>query len=141
MTRLLKTHRSKLRSQGRGFSHTAVKHVCDVIHIGNKARLCALDGGQSKTLFKAGDLGIVHATRTYYPAQPLFANLERSLAGKDSADRRQGGSIEATVRFFVQLAFSKKRCPAGQTSRALDVGNQLAQAQKDVLIAGQPRHT
>ncbi len=67
----------------------AVQYVGYVIHVRNESRLRAVDCGQSQTCFKRGDLGIADATGSDDPAQSLFGHLERGLARKDSADRRQ----------------------------------------------------
>ena len=99
-----------------------------------------MNGGQSQTGFKPGDLGIADAPGSDDPAQAFLAHFERGIAGKHSADRRQCGRVEAPVRFFVELAVSQKRGAARQTSRALGISNQLAQPQQNVLIAGQARH-
>ena len=107
--------------------------------VGNEARLRAVNGGQSQSGFKPGDLGIADAAGSDDPAQTVFGHLERGVAGKDSADRCQRRRVEAPVRFFVQLAFSQKRGATGQTTRALGISDQLAQAQQNMLIAGQAR--
>src|ERR1019366_6731174 len=118
----------------------AVQYVCYVIQVRNEARLRAVNGGQSQTRFKPGYLGIAYAAGSDDPAQTFLSHLKRGIAGEDSADRRERGRVETPVRFLVELAFSRKRGAAGQTTRALGISDQLAQAQENVLIAGQAGH-
>src|SRR6516225_9229841 len=65
-----------------------VKHVADVIHVRNQARLRAMDCGQSQSCFKRGHLCLARATGSGYPLQAFFGHLERRLAYEDSGDRR-----------------------------------------------------
>ena len=46
--------------------------------------------------------------------------------------------VEAQVGLVRQRAAGRRGRPPGQTGRALGIGDQLAQAQQHVLVAGQP---
>ena len=72
-----------------------------------------------------------------HPAQTLFGHLERRFAREDPAHRGQRGCVEAPVGLFVQLVFCQQRSAASQAARALCIGDQLAQAQQNVLVASQ----
>ena len=74
-----------------------------------------MDGRQSQGGFKRRHLRIFDAAGPADPAQTFFGYLERCLTGKDSADCRQGGCVEAGIGFFVELAFGHE---CGATSQA-----------------------
>src|SRR5271166_1621376 len=100
-----------------------------------------MDGGQSRSRFKGGRVGIAQGTSSADPSQAFRGYLESGLASKDPAQCRQGGRIEAVAGFLVQLAFGGQSCAASQTPGALRVGDQFAQPQENMLITSEASST
>src|SRR5271157_1132650 len=121
--------------------HAAVQNVSDVIHVGDEARLRAMNGLQVQRYLKRRNLRIGNATCTSDPTQSVLRHLQCCLAREDSADRGQRGRVKAVVGLLVEPAFGHESSAPGQCRGRFRVGDPLAYAQQDVLIAGQPSRT
>src|SRR5271165_17375 len=98
-----------------------------------------MDRGYSQAGFKRGHFRVAHTTGAYYPAETVLGHLERRRPSEDAGQRRQCGSVEARIGFFVEPVFRRARGAARQTACTLRVRDQLTHAQENVLEARQTR--
>ena len=96
-----------------------------------------MDGRQAERRFERSHFRIADATRPDDPAPAVFGGLERGLSREDPAQRGQRFRVETPAGFLVELAVGRQSGAAAQTARTLCEGDQLAQPQENVLIAGQ----
>ena len=97
----------------------AVQHVCNVIHVRNAARLRPVNCGRTQSGFKRSHIGVGRATCSDDPAQTLFGDLERGLAGEGSGNYGECGGVKALVALFMQPAFRQQGGAARQAAGAL----------------------
>ena len=64
-------------------------------------------------------------------------NFEGGFARKDAAHGGERDRVETAARFFREFAVGHRRGTVRQAARALCIGNQFAQAEKNVLVASQ----
>ncbi len=94
-----------------------------------------VDRGKAQRGFERRHVRRGHRVRAGDPAQTLLGDLERGAPGEDA---RHGGErlrIEAARTLVGQLALGRAHGLPGEARRAFGLGDPLAGAQQDVLVA------
>ena len=71
------------------------------------------------------------------PTRSFLGNLERRVAGEHPADCRDAVGIERSSVLVGSSPACGPNSPPSERFGTLDVGNQLAETEQDVLVSGQ----
>jgi hypothetical protein len=115
----------------------AVQRVCDVVHVGDEASLGRLDR-RSRDAVDSRHRGGARVGRASDPARAVEGDASSGLTGVNPRHRREGVGVEAVQALLVRAVRGGSSCPLGEDLGTLTEGDELAEAEEDVLVAGEP---
>src|SRR5690348_12573948 len=118
-----------------------VQDICYEIHVCNKSRLRAMNGGQLHACLERSGFAVAHGAGADYEAQTFFCNFQGSFTGEYPAQSSQRACVKAPVGLLGQFAVCQTSSTPGQAACTLRISDQLAQSQKNVLIASEAPDT
>src|SRR5512145_2465189 len=124
---------------GAGERCAAVESVGHEVHVGEKTTLLLLDAREGDSGLEGCDGLGPDAIGAAHPTDAFGGDAQGGLTGVGAGHRREGRRGEAGVGLGVELAGGGTLGAAAQGPGALDEGDELAQTEEDVLVAGQAR--